>query len=220
MYKISLGVFCLVLAIIFGNAMVVTGSGDADEMCIPMGTIVLEPLQGVEAKRTPVDFHHPTHFGFSCQTCHHKWIEMDKPISGCSTSGCHDVAESPKPSETGAVDKEMAARYPEYADVLFNINDRIYDLVDIFSKGFYVHPDFYGSSSIKNVLPVLVDDLTYDGLPIPKGDEAMLAWLEIMKGALSQEEVKQTKKNLLDYCEMDTMAMVKNWEVLVDTVGR
>ena len=111
MYKISLGVFCLVLAIILGNAMVVTGSGDAEEMCIPMGTIVLEPPQGVEAKRTPVDFHHPTHFDFSCQTCHHKWVEMDQPIVGCSTSGCHDVTEAPKPSEAGAVDKELAARY-------------------------------------------------------------------------------------------------------------
>ena len=111
MHKISLGVFCLVLAIIFGNAMVVTGSGDADDMCIPMGTILLEPLEGVEAKRTPVDFHHPTHFGFTCQSCHHKWIETDKPIVGCATTDCHDVAEAPKPSETGAIDKEMAARY-------------------------------------------------------------------------------------------------------------
>ena len=111
MHKISLGIFGLVLAIILGNAMVVTGSGDAEDMCIPMGTIVLEPLLGVEAKRTPVDFHHPTHFGFSCQTCHHKWTEMDQPIAGCSTSGCHDVAEAPKPTETGAVDKDLAARY-------------------------------------------------------------------------------------------------------------
>jgi hypothetical protein len=111
MYKISLGVFCLVLAIISGNAMVVTGTSDADEMCIPMGTIMLEPLEGVEAKRTAVDFHHPTHFGFTCQTCHHKWEVMDEPIAGCSTKDCHDVAEAPKPLETGAIDEELAARY-------------------------------------------------------------------------------------------------------------
>ena len=46
MYKISLGVFCLVLAIILGNAMVVTGSNDEEEMCIAMGSILLEPLEG------------------------------------------------------------------------------------------------------------------------------------------------------------------------------
>ena len=100
MYKISLGVFCLVLAVIFGNAMVVTGQGDAEEMCIPMGIIPLEPLESVEAKRTPVDFHHPTHFGFRCQTCHHKW-ETNEPIVGCTTTDCHDVDEAPKKSIPG-----------------------------------------------------------------------------------------------------------------------
>ena len=109
MYKISLGVFCLVLAIILGNAMVVTGSGDEEDMCIPMGTILLEPLPGVEAKRAPVDFHHPTHFGFTCQTCHHKW-DTEQAIKGCSSQDCHDVAEAPKTTKSSA-DKELAARY-------------------------------------------------------------------------------------------------------------
>ncbi len=110
MYKISLGVFCLVLAVIFGNAMVVSGQGDAEEMCIPMGIIPLEPLESVEAKRTSVDFHHPTHFGFRCQTCHHKW-ETNEPIAGCTTTDCHDVAEAPKKSGAGAIDKDLVARY-------------------------------------------------------------------------------------------------------------
>jgi hypothetical protein len=111
MLKISLGGFCLVLAIIFGHALVATGSNDAEEMCVPMGSILLEPLEGVEAKRSAVDFYHPLHFGFACQTCHHKWEDTAKPIVGCSTTGCHDVAEAPKKSKTGAIDKEMAARY-------------------------------------------------------------------------------------------------------------
>lgn len=112
--------------------------------------------------------------------------------------------------------KEMAEMYPEYQDVLLNINDRIYDLMDVFSKGYYIHPDFHGSASIKNILPVLVQDyaLKYDELPIPRGDEAMMAWVSIMKGVLSQEEIEQTKQDLLHYCELDTMAMVRNWEAL------
>ena len=110
MYKICLGVFCLVLAVILGNAMVVTGSSDEDKMCIPMGTIVLEPMEGVEAKRTPVDFNHPIHFGFKCQRCHHKW-ENDEPIVGCQTNDCHDVAEAPQKSKSGVIDKDLAARY-------------------------------------------------------------------------------------------------------------
>jgi hypothetical protein len=110
MYKISFGIFCLVLAVIFGNAMVVTGQNEAEEMCIPMGSIILEPLEGVEARRTAVDFHHPTHFGFNCQTCHHKW-ELSEPIAGCATIDCHDVAEAPKKAGAGPVDKDLVARY-------------------------------------------------------------------------------------------------------------
>ena len=111
MYKISLGVLFLVLAIIFGNAMVVTGSNDGEVMCIPMGIILLEPLEGVEAKRPSVDFHHPTHFGFTCQTCHHKWVDTTQVIEGCSSTDCHDVAEAPQKSESGSIDKTLAARY-------------------------------------------------------------------------------------------------------------
>ena len=110
MYKISFGVFCLVLVVIFGNAMIVTGQSAEDQMCIPMGNIVLKPPESVEAKRAPVDFNHPTHFDFRCQTCHHKWI-INEPIVGCYTTGCHDVTEAPKPSANGAIDKELAARY-------------------------------------------------------------------------------------------------------------
>ena len=121
----------------------------------------------------------------------------------------------------GARNSEMAERYPEYSDFLLNINERIYDLMDVFSKGYYVHRDFHGSASIKNVLPVLVQDheITYDDLPIPKGDEAMMAWVGIMSGIKPQEEVEQTKQDLLRYCEMDTLAMVKNWQALTSLVS-
>jgi hypothetical protein len=115
--------------------------------------------------------------------------------------------------------KDMAARYPEYAEMLLGINTRMYDLMKIFSQGHYVHPDFHGSASIKAVLPVLVGDISYQDLAIGKGDEAMAAWVEIMRGVLTEEQVEQTKQDLLKYCEQDTMAMVRNWEFLEEMVG-
>ena len=110
--------------------------------------------------------------------------------------------------------KDMAALYPEYADMLLGINARMYDLMKIFSQGYYVHPDFHGSASIKAVLPVLVGELSYESLAIPAGDEAMTAWAEMMRGVLTEDMVAQTKQSLLDYCELDTWAMVRNWQVL------
>jgi hypothetical protein len=112
--------------------------------------------------------------------------------------------------------KEMAGMYPEYADFLLGTNDRIYDLMDCFSKGYYVHPDFHGSASIKNVLPVLVDDgdLNYESLSISKGDEAMLAWANMITGRIPNEQISQMREDLLRYCKLDTLAMVKIWEFL------
>ena len=79
---------------------------------------------------------------------------------------------------------EMAERYPSYRQMLENINDRIFDLMEIFNKGYFIHLDFHGSASIKNVLPILVEDrdLSYEELSISKGDDAMLTWYAIMAG--------------------------------------
>ncbi len=125
-----------------------------------------------------------------------------------------------KTFETGR-NKEMAEQYPEYRDFILNINTRIYDLKEIFSKGFYIHPDFHGSSSIKNVLPVLVPefDQNYAELPISSGEEAMLAWANIMLGNIPQEQRSQLRQELLSYCELDTLAMVKIWQVLREEVS-
>jgi len=110
MFKISIGIFCLILALTFGNAMVVSGESDDGNMSVPMGIITLEPPDSVEKSKSAVEFPHPTHFDFSCQTCHHKW-DKETPIGGCSTSGCHDIAEAPKKSEKLKSDENLAARY-------------------------------------------------------------------------------------------------------------
>ena len=106
MYKISLGVFCLVLAVIFGNAMIVSGQSEDETMSVPMGTIELKPLDSVEAKRPVVNFPHATHFEFNCQTCHHTW-ELDETIVGCTTSGCHDGAISPIRAQKSGTDEDL-----------------------------------------------------------------------------------------------------------------
>lgn len=117
--------------------------------------------------------------------------------------------------ETGR-NSEMAERYPKFRPWLNGVNSRIYDLMDVFEKGYYIHPDFRGSVSIKNVFPVLVrkNSPTYADLPISNGDQAMIAWLKIVSGKLSREEVAETRQNLLRYCQLDTEAMLKIWKAL------
>jgi len=104
--------------------------------------------------------------------------------------------------------KELAEIHPDYADTLNNLNDRIYDLGDFISNGFYIHPNFFGSWSIKKVLPVMVSELSYADMDISKGDQAMVVWWNIINDELPVHEVEKTKMALLEYCKMDTYAMV------------
>lgn len=114
--------------------------------------------------------------------------------------------------------KELAQLQPEFKDRLLSLNERTFDLMEIFSKLTYVDYKFRGSSSIKNVLPVLVPELNYENLNINKGDVAMLMWAEMVYGRKGhpslQLDKEQIKKDLLEYCQMDTWAMVEIWQKL------
>lgn len=109
---------------------------------------------------------------------------------------------------------EMGDRHPAYAKFLLGVNERMYDLMDAFKKGHYVHYEFKGSASIKKVLPVLVPELSYKKLNIQEGGTASDSWLQMVDGRMSKKDATQTYKDLLKYCELDTLAMVEILEVL------
>jgi len=69
---------------------------------------------------------------------------------------------------------------------------------------------------LKNVLPVMVPELSYAEMKIGKGDEAMTAWCALIDETLPAEEVERTKTALLEYCELDTWAMVKIWKKIFE----
>jgi len=109
--------------------------------------------------------------------------------------------------------KEMGKLFPDYERFLIDVNDRIYDLMSIFSKNYYVDPGFHGSNSIKYVLPVLVPHLSYKDLAIGKGDLASVRWYEIVTGE-DRSNAEQVFDDLLEYCGLDTLAMVEIFNVL------
>lgn len=111
--------------------------------------------------------------------------------------------------------EDLAQQVPEYADFFHDLNQRKFDLMEIFSKQLCVHPDFRGSASIKKVLPVIVPGLSYKDLAIQDGGMACNSWKQMMFGSVSQAEKDQIYADLLKYCELDTEAMVKIWEVLL-----
>ncbi len=112
--------------------------------------------------------------------------------------------------------EEIARRMPEVKAFMDSVNSRLYDLMDVFKKQYYVHKDFRGSTSIKRILPVLAPELSYDKLGIKEGGTAAESWNKITTGKVSQGEKEKIKKDLLVYCELDSYAMYDIWKVLGD----
>lgn len=110
--------------------------------------------------------------------------------------------------------REMKERKKQYALFFKSVNERMFDLMQCFKKGYYVHKDFKNSASIKKVLPVLVPSLSYKSLAIQEGGTASANWLKVSDSKIGKKEKEKLANDMLAYCELDTMAMVKILEVL------
>ena len=115
--------------------------------------------------------------------------------------------------------KELAAAAPKYQEFLLALADRIYDLMDIVSKGYYHHKDFRGSASIKAVLPVVCPELSYKELAIQNGGQAMTTYGDLIFSDVYKGKEVQVAYDLLAYCELDTWAMVRIWEEMGKKLG-
>ena len=99
--------------------------------------------------------------------------------------------------------KEIARDYPEYADSINAILYRIKDLIVPFKKYYYHDRKQQGSNSIKSVLP-LFDSNNHSSLNVRDGSQAMILYKEHRHDMLPD-----IRKDLLEYCCMDTMGMVR-----------
>jgi len=112
--------------------------------------------------------------------------------------------------------KEMAQMFPKFSNFLEDLNNRVIDLMEPFANGWFVDKDFFGSASIKNVLPVIIPNLSYKGLGIQEGASAQRLWTDSVlrnKGDINKDKLFY---DLVEYCKMDTLAMVEIWRVLMD----
>ena len=111
--------------------------------------------------------------------------------------------------------KEIARDFPQYANDIEERLTRIKDLMMPFQKKYYYVPEMKGSYSIKNILPALVPEMSYRGMDISEGGEAMIAF-ESLLNENDPKAREKIRKNLLEYCKMDTMVMVKILTVLLE----
>lgn len=108
----------------------------------------------------------------------------------------------------------MANFYPEHREFFSNFNARIEDLMTPFSEMWFVDKDFYGSASLKNVLPVLVPELNYEKLDISDGLLARRVWTGAILEGKNQDKREKIVADLIEYCTLDTFAMVRILEEL------
>ncbi len=104
--------------------------------------------------------------------------------------------------------REIAIALPDKRDRINQIIKNIRDLMKPFQNMTIYHWQFYGSYSIKAVLPALVPELSYDELEINNGGTASSAWV-CMVQTNDAGEKETIKKQLLQYCHLDTLAMVR-----------
>lgn len=117
--------------------------------------------------------------------------------------------------------RELGELYPQYAQQLIDISNRLFDLMyivrtngpfyrelgysDIQSKKInYYHEELGGSFSIKKILP-LFSNISYADLAIADGEQAYSAYVQFPK--MDEQEFKIAYNNLVEYCKQDTWAM-------------
>ena len=93
------------------------------------------------------------------------------------------------------------------------MQERLVDLMSPFRKKQYYLPEMEGSYSIKQVLPALIPELNYDNLLIGDGGEASSAFYNLNK-IQDSVTIQEIRTALLEYCQLDTFAMVKILEKL------
>ncbi len=107
--------------------------------------------------------------------------------------------------------KELALFLPSCKEWVSDVIYRMVDLLVVFRGFAYYNPKQEGSASIKKVLPAIVGK-DYSSLEISEGGDASLTYLE------NFGDIASVEKDLLEYCKLDTMAMVWIVEKLEEIV--
>ncbi len=114
--------------------------------------------------------------------------------------------------------RDLAVLFPMEKMAIEQRISRIKDLIDPFRQFWYYTAKMNGSASIKKVLPALAPEFNYDSQEISDGAAASHAYLQLVKGESKGNE-EQIKRDLLDYCTLDTLGMVHILNKLYQKAG-
>jgi predicted RecB family nuclease len=114
--------------------------------------------------------------------------------------------------EAGIIEK-LEELFPDLFYPLESIRQRIVDLLPIVKRCYY-HPDQQGSWSLKAIIEPMTG-MSYSELEgVQVGTEAGTAYTECLDPATSLERREQLRRQMLEYCQLDTLATVRIWQFL------
>jgi hypothetical protein len=113
---------------------------------------------------------------------------------------------------------KLAIDFPAFANELLALNERMIDLMNPFrpNRKIVTSEALQGSFSLKAVLPILAPELSYANLNIQEGGTASFKYGQLKE--MNESEQTQVRQDLLDYCHLDTLAMLKVWEKINELV--
>jgi len=104
---------------------------------------------------------------------------------------------------------EMVRQFPDLAPALEAVTGRLVDLLRL-TRDHYTHPALNGSYSLKVVLPTIEPELDHALLDdVRDGLSAQAAFHEAVDPATGEERRAAIRRSLLDYCGLDTLALVR-----------
>lgn len=104
--------------------------------------------------------------------------------------------------------KALAQTFPVLEGQINAVLERLFDLEQVFKSG-YQHPGFAGRTSIKKLPPVMVPEFSYKELALNNGDDALGVFGLMRVGAIDTALMPTHRTRLLEYCRLDTCAMVR-----------
>ena len=114
--------------------------------------------------------------------------------------------------------RDLAKLFQSKRKKLLAISKNIFDLMDPFSNGYVYNKNMGNSLSIKSILPALYPNdpsLNYENLNgVNNGNDAMVIFQKMKN--MTVDEREKAKRELLEYCKLDTYAMVKIFEYLTN----
>jgi len=102
---------------------------------------------------------------------------------------------------------ESAEAYAKHRKWVKDLTDRFVDLLDPFHSFQVYYPSQRGTASLKAVLPALAGK-SYGDLAIHEGGQVSKEFMRVTFGRVTDTERQQVRRNLEEYCGLDTCGML------------